>query len=241
MPGASAIGRLEQSAAAAVKFVRILPRAFAYLPYRRINRVRIRWVDFNIASAGVFIFRNDFLPILAAVGRAIDASFFARSVRMPEDSGEHAGGIARIDGQRGNLLRIIEAEMFPGLARIRRFVDSISYREIGTMQSFAAAHKNNVWIGWRNGNRSDRLRRLVVENRIPGASVVVRFPDSAIDLTYKKNVGLACAARSGASAPAAKRSDHAPMQFLISAFWNLTPTGAGGKKNGAYKQTEDGV
>ena len=50
------------------------------------------------------------------------------------------------------------------------------------MQAFAAADVDDVRIGRRDGDRADRLRRLVVEDRVPRAAVVVDLPDAAVDL-----------------------------------------------------------
>ncbi len=56
---------------------------------------------------------------------------------------------------------------------------------------------------------------------IPGAAVVVRLPDTAVDLAHVENVWLAGNAGRGAGAAAAKRADHAPMQLLVSVLGNL--------------------
>ena len=62
---------------------------------------------------------------------------------------------------------------------------------------------------------ADRLRRLVVEDRIPGAAVVVRLPDAAVDLPHVEDIGLAGHAGGGARPAAAERADHAPAHLLV--------------------------
>ena len=89
------------------------------------------------------------------------------------------------------------------------------------MQAFTAGDINNVGIRRRYGDGADRLRGLVVEDRSPGAAVVVRLPYSAVDLAYVENVWLAGNAGGGARAAAAKRADHAPTQFLVGVLGNL--------------------
>ena len=101
---------------------------------------------------------------------------------MAEDGGENFVGIARIDGKRGDLLSVCEAEMRPGFAGVGRLINAIADGEIGAMQSLAAAYINDVGVGGGHGDGADRLRRLGIEDRVPGAAVVVRFPDAAIHL-----------------------------------------------------------
>ena len=165
MPGAAAIGGFEKSAAGAVEFVVVFPRAFAGLPHRGVDDVGIRGIDLDVGAAGVFVLGDNSLPGLTAVGRAIDSALFAGSVRMAEHGGENAIRVARIDGERGNLLSIAQAEMRPGFAGVGGFVDAVADREIGAMQSFAAADINDVGIGGGDRDGADGLRGLVIEDR----------------------------------------------------------------------------
>ena len=140
---------------------------------------------------------------------------------MAEHGSEDSIGIARIDGERGNLETIAQSEMSPGFSGVRRFVDSVADREIGAMQAFAAGYINDIGIRGSYCDGANRLRRFVVEDRRPGAAIVVRLPDSAVDLAYIENIRLAGHAGGGSGAASAKWADHAPMQILISIFWNL--------------------
>src|SRR5579863_1919455 len=156
---------------------------------------------------------------------------------MAQHGGEDTIRIARIDRQRRNLLPVNQTEMSPGLARIRRFVDAIAYRKIGSVQSLAAADVNDVRIGGGHGDRTDRLRRLVVEDRVPRAPVVVRFPYPAVHLRHVENIRLAGHASGGARSATAKRPNHAPAQVLISILRNLRPTRGGKKEKNKNKNT----
>src|SRR6266851_10291240 len=98
MPTISAVGGLEQSAAGAVNFVVVLPRALACLPHRGVHYVGIGRINFHIGGTGVFIFVNNFLPGLAAIGRTEQASLLIGAVGMTENCGKDSIGIARIDG-----------------------------------------------------------------------------------------------------------------------------------------------
>src|SRR5580658_2933129 len=140
---------------------------------------------------------------------------------MAEHGGEDSIGIARIDGESRNLETVAQAEVSPGFSRVRGFVDSVSDREVGAMQAFTAGHVNGIGIGRSYGDGANRLGRLVVEDRRPSAAVVIGLPDSAVDLAHIENIWLAGDAGGGSGAASAKRADHAPMQILISIFWNL--------------------
>src|ERR1700678_560163 len=140
---------------------------------------------------------------------------------MAEHGGIHTIGIARIDGDCWNLEAITQAEMSPGFARIGGFVDSVADGEIGPVQPFAASNINNVGIGSGYRDGPNGLRRLVIENRIPGAAVIVRLPDSAVDLADVKNVRLGGHAGGSAGTASAKGADHAPVEILISILGNL--------------------
>src|SRR5207249_7649056 len=103
--------------------------------------------------------------------------------------------------------------MRPGLSPVGGFVNAIAGRQIGALQSFAAAHINNVRVGRCNGQRADGARGLVVENRIPGVAEVSGFPDAAIDGRHVEDVRLVRHAGDGNGAASAEWSDAAPAHF----------------------------
>ena len=189
MPGTSTVGGLEQSTAGSVDLVVIFPRAFARFPHRGVNHVRIRGIDLYVRGSGVLIFVDGFLPGPAAIGGAEKAALFIRPVGMAEHGREDSIGIARVDGERGNLQAVAQAEMSPRLSSVSRFVDSVSNREIWAMQAFAAANINDIGIGRSHRDSADGLRGFVIEDGCPGASVVVRSPHSAVHLAHDQVVG----------------------------------------------------
>ena len=56
------------------------------LPERSKDDVGIVRIENDIDAAGVFVFVENFLEGLSAVGRAKDAALFVRTVRVPSDS-----------------------------------------------------------------------------------------------------------------------------------------------------------
>ena len=92
---------------------------------------------------------------------------------MAEHSRKNFIGVARINRQCRNLITVLQSEMSPGFSRIRGFINAVADREIGTVQAFTASHINYAGIGQSDSDCADRLRGLVIENRIPRASIIV--------------------------------------------------------------------
>src|ERR1700730_9312990 len=221
MPCGSAIGGLEQSATGSVDFVVVFPRAFASFPHGGVNYVGIRGVDLYVGGSGVLVLVNKFLPSLAAVSGTEQAALLIGAVGMAEQGCKNLVGISWVDGECRNLQAITQAEMGPGFSGVSRFVDSIANREVGAMQAFTAGDINDVGIRRSNGDGSDRLGGFVVEDRAPGAAVVVRLPHAAVDLANVENIRLIGNASGGTGAAPAKGTDHAPMEILICVLGNL--------------------
>src|SRR5229473_4217189 len=215
---ASTIGGLEDAAAgadegfAAANF----PRRNARGPQHRVNRLRVRGIESEIGGAGVFVLVENFLESLSPVGGAENAALGVGAVRMALGGDENAVGIFRVDEDRGDLLRVVEVlQMRPGFSSVGRFVDTIAGREIGALQSFAAADIDDVRIGRSNGESADGAARLVVENRIPSVAEIGGLPDAAVDGGHVENVGLVRHAGDGNGAASAERADAAPAHFGI--------------------------
>jgi hypothetical protein len=146
---------------------------------------------------------------------------------MPQHRGEQVVGVARVHRQRRNLLAVAEAQVRPGLARVGGFVDAVAHRQIGALQALAAGHVDDVRIGGRHRDGADGAGGLAIEDRRPGAAVVVGLPDAAVDLAHVEQVGLAGYAGRGARPPAAERADVAPVQILEKIGVDLLRAGRG--------------
>src|SRR5690349_10986686 len=120
--------------------------------------------------------------------------------------------VARIDGNLRNLLAVAQTKMRPGLSRVGGFVNAVAYGQIGTLQSFATADIDDVWIGWRYRNAPDRAGRLIVENRIPRAAIVIRLPNSTVHLRHIENTRLRRNARQCTHATSTAWADAAPVK-----------------------------
>ncbi len=212
LPRRAAVGGLEQAARRPDVGVVVLPRALAGRPERRVHRLRVRRVEREIDRAGVLVFVENLLPGLSAVERAEHAALVVRTVRVAERGHEDAVGAERVDDHRADLPRFAQAEMRPRAAGIGRLVDAISDREVGALQSLAAAHVDHVRIGRRDRHGADRLGRLTVKQGHPRQPEVRRLPHPAVVHADVEHVRLLRHAGRADGASAAKRSDVAPTQ-----------------------------
>src|SRR5215813_1428972 len=129
---------------------------------------------------------------------------------MSKHSREDLVRIAWIYRQSRNLLAIPQPKMGPCLSGVRRFVDAVADGEIGSVQPLSATDVNDIWIGCRHRDRANGLCRLLIENRIPSAPIVVRLPHATVHLRHIEDIGLAGNAGSCPGAPSAQRAYGAP-------------------------------
>ena len=210
LPRGPAVGRLEDPAARARPH-RVLPRPLPLLPQRGVHDVRIDRVDVDVVPARVLVLVEHLLKGLAAVERSEDAALLVRPVRMAERSDEQAVGVARIDVDARDLLGVVETEPGPRPSRIGGLVDAITRREVGPVQTLAAAHVDDVRIGRRNRDGADGSCGLVIEDRHPRAPGVGRLPDAAIDRRHVEGVWLTPVPGDGHGPACAVRADVAPL------------------------------
>src|SRR6267143_268249 len=236
-PRVSAVRGFEKSAASAdERFTAAnFPRGDARRPENGVNRLRVRWVEGEIGSAGVFVFVQNLGKSPAAVGGTKNAALGVRAVGMAFGGDEDAIRIFWIDENRSDLLCITKTKMRPGSSGVGGFINSVPGGEIRALQSFTTADVNNIWIGWRNGEGADGAGRLIIENRIPGIAEVRRFPDAAVDCGHVKDIRLARHAADSYGAPAAKRANTAPAHFVEKFLIILLRGGRNGRKQSKHE------
>src|ERR1700731_4758613 len=105
--------------------------------------------------------------------------------------------------------------MLPGRARVRRFVDTITHREIGPTQALSTANINYVRIRRRDREGSYGAGRLVIKYRMLCAAKVRRLPDSPVIRSHVEDIRLNGNASHRTGTTAAKRTDQPPVEFLV--------------------------
>src|SRR6476660_4797292 len=189
------------------------------LPKRCEHDVRIMRIENNVDPASVFIFRQDFRPCFAPVGRTKNSALLIWTESMTQRRDQNHILISWIDNQGADLPRVLEANVLPRFSAVDRFEDSGAVGGIAANGRFTGAGVNHIVVRLRNCNRADRRNRLLVKKWNPVRAAIGRFPDSARDRSEVIRVRLANDTFNCKCAPAAKRSDLSPThpikQFFI--------------------------
>src|SRR5205807_9234897 len=106
------------------------------------------------------------------------------------------------------------AKVRPRFAGVGGFVDAVAGGEVGTLQPFAAADVDHVWIGGRHGDGADRAGGLVVEEGEPDTPGVGALPHAAVVDADVEDVRLRRNAHRGHGSAAAERADVAPAACI---------------------------
>src|SRR5581483_5811398 len=177
-PVVAAIGGLAHAAAFAAAPQR--PRAAIHLPQRREEYLRVVRIEREVDGADVVVAKEDALPRPAAVARPIDAALFVRAIRMAQGRGIHNIGIGGIDAQPRDHLRVLQADVCPGLAAVGRLVDAVALDGVAAQLGFAGADVHNVGIRFGDGDGADgRARDLAISDRTPGGAAIRGLPQAA--------------------------------------------------------------
>ena len=185
------------------------------LPHRCVERVRVLQIDHDVVAAGIRIDVQYLAPRLAAVGRFVDAALGVRLEHVPHRRRVRDVRIARIDDQRGGLVRFAQPGVRPRRASVGALEDAVAGVEVLADIAFAGSRIDHARIGGRDGQRADRggrRRQLSVADVHPVLPVVGAFPNAALNAAHVEQV----AAGDGGNrhdAPADVRSDTAPLQL----------------------------
>ena len=233
LPRRAAIGGLVDAAPQAAP-LRVLPRSLALLPQRGIDDARVRWIDVHVVAARVLVLVENLLERFATIGRTEDAALFVRAIRMAGHGDKEPVGVPGVDREVGDLLAVAQAKVRPGLPRVGGLVDAVSNREVGTAESLTAADVDHVRIRGRDGDRSDRAGRLIVEDRLPGAAGIRRLPHPAVADADVERVRLRRHADRGLGAPAAERADAPPSH--VTEQLRIHRSGERGRRSLAHRR-----
>ena len=213
-PGIAAISRLEDLAPRTATLQS--PRLAIYFPERCVDNVRIGWIDNQIAGAGFVAAEKNFLPGLAAIFRSKYAALFVRRPHMSLRRDVNDIRILRMDANARNLSRVFQADVLPGLAAVRRFVNSIAVRNVAANRRLAHADIDRVRIGIRQTDRAYRSRSedRPVSDWLPIDAAVARLPNTATGAAEIENHRLRRHPGNRGHATAAKRSNRSPLKSL---------------------------
>ena len=219
-PAIAAVDGLEKPAAGAFERRVLAPYRAPGIPQGGIDHPRIGGIESQVHGARVGSAIQHLLPGASAVRGAEYAALRVGRVGMAEDRHVDPLRVSRVNPNAGDLARIAQADVGPGLAGVHGFVDAVAEADLGADIGLAGAHVENIRVGGRHGNRSDGGDALLVEDRRPHRAGVGGLPNSAAYGAEVESHGIARDASDGRHAPTAKRTDHAPLQLVIEAGGN---------------------
>jgi len=134
---------------------------------------------------------------------------------MSEPGDEHNVRVRGMDDQSPDLLHVSKSDVLPRLAAVGRLEDAVTDAEVRTMEPLAGADVDDVGIGPRDADVTDRPGRRAVEDRPPRPSVVVGLPHAAGVNAGEEDVRLRRDADAGDRPAGAEWSDQAVAKVLI--------------------------
>src|SRR5262249_34951137 len=118
-------------------------------------------------------------PGLAAVLRSEDAPLGVRTKDVPLRRYVDEVGVVGVDADPRDLPRILEADVLPAAAAVRRLVDPVPVRDVAADRLLSGPHVNDVRVRLGDGDGPDRARlEVLVGEHLPVGSAVGRLPDA---------------------------------------------------------------
>src|SRR5215471_12620950 len=143
-PCCAAVSRFEDAASGAA--AHLAPGLDFHLPHSSKQDRVIARVHRQIRSAGVFVDKEDPLPVLASVGCSKDSSLGLGAVAVADGRYEDDVRVVLIDDDASDSAGLFESHMSPGLAAVSGFVDAIADRDITANEALARAGPHDVVV-----------------------------------------------------------------------------------------------
>ncbi len=190
-PRLAGIGRLVDPRARAARQKR--PDMTSTLVGGGVEHVGIARVDLDVGDAGVLVDGQHLSPGLPAVGGLVETSLAARGPQGPLGSHIDHVAIAGIDDDLADVLGSLQSHLLPGLSTVGALVDTIAPADVAAADVLTGADPDHIRIRGVDGHAAHRVGGLVVEDRRPGDSRVVRLPDTAGADRYVPGAAIAWA------------------------------------------------
>ena len=208
-PGGAAVDRFEHAAARPAGRHGVL--LAEGLPERRVDHVRVVAVERDVDRPGALVPEEDALPSVAPVGRLEDAALLAGDAVLPERRDVDNVGIGRVDADRGDAVRLGEADVLPGRARVAAAVDAVAREDVAADARLAHPDEDEVGVGFGHRDRADRGGvDLEIGDGEPVFAAVGRLPEAAAGGAEIGFEGAAFYAAGGDGAAAAVGAEVAP-------------------------------
>src|SRR6185312_3434753 len=103
------------------------PGTHLHLPHTRDQRVRIVRIHGEPGAADILAAEENPVPVLAAVGRAVDALLLLRSGRAAQYAGEDDDRVGRMNDDAADPAGLWKSHVGPRMAGIGRPVDAVTH------------------------------------------------------------------------------------------------------------------
>jgi hypothetical protein len=177
LPRRARVGRFVERAFGAAVDER--PVVSASLVGRGVDGVGVVRIDYDVGDAGVLADVERALPRLAAVGRLEEAAVAARPPERPLRRDVDHVGVARINHDATDVLRLFQADVAPRLAAVLRLVDAVAVGDAALRVVLARPDPDDERVLLIHRDPADGVRALVVEDRAEGRPAVLRPPHPA--------------------------------------------------------------
>src|SRR5262249_53482527 len=123
--------------------------------------------------------RQHLLPGLAAVGGFVQPAVAAGVPERALGGDVDHVGVARVDDDAADVLRVLQADVAPGLAAVVGAVDAVAVGDAALAVVLRGADPDDVGVLRVEGDGADGVRALVIEDGDPGGAGVAGLPDAA--------------------------------------------------------------
>ena len=157
---------------------------------RRVEHSRVARVHYEIGRAGERIHVEHLRPGAAGVRRLEDAALRVPGPEVPNRRDERHVRVGGVEHDAADGAGVVEAQIRPGVAAVRRAVHTAAPRGALPIVVFAGASPDDLRIALENRQRPERIVGLPAEHVLPGDTVVDRLPDAAGRGAYVQNGGV---------------------------------------------------
>jgi hypothetical protein len=211
LPGLAAVDAAPQSAirpAAAD-----LPEGAMCLPDGRVEDAWVGLVETEIDRSGCIADEKDVAPGRAAVVALEHAALRIGTEGVSQRRDPHDIRVVRVDANLADVARFTKADVPPASSGVGTSIDAVTVRDVDADGGLASAGIDNVRVGRRYGQGSDRGGgEEPIGHGPPVCSGIGRFPDAAGDSAEIERAGIMPCAGYGNDAATAERSDAAPPE-----------------------------
>ncbi len=188
LPLCAAIGGFENSAAGTS--LHDFPGEPDGVVHGGVEHVGVAEVDGQVYRAAGLIDEQLFPPGAAAIGSLEDAAFLVGSAQVSQGRDPDDVRVGGMDDDAGDVLRIAQAHIGPGVAAVGRLVDSVAPVGAARQGIVAGSYPHYVGIGGSHGHCAHRGDAGGIGDGLPGGAVVGGTPHAAGSRPRKHGVAM---------------------------------------------------